>query len=103
MGKFSFLVPLLLLFLLSCAESGDDEGQNLGNLFEGPGGIIVTQAEHPEGWGRSDCLICHPAEEIHRVNRTGEGTLPLEDIRELALRAGVGGCSVCHGDNGVTE
>jgi hypothetical protein len=96
-------VPFLLLWLLGCGGTEEDEGQDFGNLFDGPSGIILTRDEHESGWGRSDCLVCHPVEEIHRLNRTGSGTLPLEDIREFVARAGLGSCSVCHGDNGVSK
>jgi hypothetical protein len=101
-GKL-FPLPLLLFWLFGCGGVDEDEGQDFGNLFNGPEGIILSQDEHVAGWGRSDCLVCHPLEEIHRVNRTGSGTLPLEDIREFVARAGPGSCSVCHGDNGVSE
>jgi hypothetical protein len=98
-----FPVPIILLSLLSCGEAGEDEGQDFGNLFDGPSGIILSRDEHEEGWGRSACLSCHPVEEIHRVDRTGSGVLPLKDIREFVARAGLESCPVCHGDNGVTK
>lgn len=87
--------------LLSCV-GGDDEGQDFGNLFEGTDGLVLTQEEHPDGWGRSDCFACHPITEIHRVDRTG-GLLPLEDIQRFVNQEGLDSCPICHGDNGVTE
>lgn len=93
---------IALVFLLGCA-GGDDEGQNLGNIFEGTDGLILNQEEHPDGWGRSDCFACHPINEIHREDRTGTGLLPLEDIQEFVEEEGLDSCPICHGDNGVME
>ncbi|HXG30844.1 MAG TPA: hypothetical protein VNK81_04295 [Thermodesulfobacteriota bacterium] len=91
----------LFFALLGCV-GGDDEGQDFGNLFEGTDGLVLTQEEHPDGWGRSDCFACHPITEIHRVDRTG-GLLPLEDIQRFVNQEGLDSCPICHGDNGVTE
>ena len=95
---------LILLFssLLSCVSS-DDEGQDFGNLFDSSEGTVLTQEEHPDGWGRSDCFFCHPIYEIHRVDRTGTGVLPLKDIQKLVEEEGLDSCPLCHGDNGVNE
>ena len=98
--KRSLLVASILL-LLSCV-GGDDEGQDFGNIFEGTDGLILTQEDHPDGWGRSDCFACHPINEIHRVDRTG-GLLPLEDIQKFVEQEGLDSCPICHGDNGVME
>jgi hypothetical protein len=97
----SLLIALVFL-LLGCA-GGDDEGQNLGNIFEGTDGLILNQVEHPDGWGRSECFACHPINEIHREDRTGTGLLPLEDIQEFVEEEGLDSCPICHGDNGVME
>ena len=99
MNRFLFIG---LLFLLGCV-GGDDEGQNFGNLFEGTDGLMLTQEEHPDGWGRSECFACHPINEIHREDRTGTGVLPLEDIQEFVEQEGLASCPICHGDNGVME
>jgi len=96
-----FLFVALMFALLGCV-GGDDEGQSFGNLFEGTDGLVLTQEEHPDGWGRSDCFGCHPITEIHRVDRTG-GLLPLEDIQRFVKQEGLDSCPICHGDNGVTE
>ena len=99
MKRFLFIG---LLFLLGCV-GGDDEGQNFGNIFEGTDGLMLTQEEHPDGWGRSECFACHPINEIHREDRTGTGVLPLEDIQEFVEQEGLDSCPICHGDNGVME
>jgi hypothetical protein len=93
---------LLILFsigFLGCVGA-DNEGQDFGNIFDSPDGLIVTEEEHPDGWGRSDCFACHPIFDIHQVDRTG-GLLPIEDIQELVEEEGLASCPLCHGDNGV--
>jgi hypothetical protein len=95
---------LLFLFLLGllCCVSEDKGGQNFGDIFDTPEGTVLTLEEHPDGWGRSDCFVCHPIFEIHRVDRTGAG-LNLKAIREFVEEEGLDSCPLCHGDNGVTE
>jgi hypothetical protein len=82
---------------------GNDHGQNFGNLIASAQGTQLTREEHPDGWTRTDCFVCHPVEEIHQVDRTGTGVLPLEDIRKLVARDGLASCHLCHGDNGVGQ
>ena len=96
------ILILSLLGLLGCV-SADDGGQDFGNLFDSPEGTVLTEEEHPDGWGRSDCFFCHPIYEIHRVDRTGTGVLPLKEIQKLVEEEGLDSCPLCHGDNGVNE
>ena len=96
---------LLLIFfvaLVSCVEE-DDGGQDFGNIFMSTEGLILTEDDHPDGWMREDCFVCHPLEVIHQVDRSGTGTLLLEDIQEFVLQEGLASCPICHGDNGVPE
>jgi hypothetical protein len=95
------LLIFFFLILLGCGSGND--AQNLGNIFDSPGGLVLTQEEHPDGWGRSDCFGCHPVNVIHQENRTGQGELPLTDIRALVEKDGLNACPICHGDNGVTQ
>lgn len=96
------LLVLLFLPIFSCV-GGDDSGQDLGNIFDSSEGLILTEEEHPDGWKREDCLICHPLSVIHQEDRTELGILPLEDIQEFVLEEGPESCIICHGDNGVGE
>ncbi|MEM4658550.1 MAG: hypothetical protein QXX77_09050 [Candidatus Methanosuratincola sp.] len=97
------LIALVVMGVAGCA-GGDDEGQDFGNLFDSPEGVVLTEEEHPTGWGRGDCFLCHPQEEIHQQNRTDfPGVLPIEDIQELVIRDGLRSCVICHGNNGVDE
>ncbi len=96
------VLPFLLLLLASCV-SEDDRGQDWGNIFDGVEGLQLTEEDHPNGWGREDCFVCHPLEVIHQEDRSGLGVLLLEDIREYTKEEGLASCPVCHGDNGVTK
>lgn len=97
----SLLAILLILLIIGCVGE-ENEGQGFGNILDSPEGLIVTEEEHPDGWGRSDCFACHPIFDIHQVDRTN-GLLPLEDIQALVEEEGLASCPICHGDNGVDE
>lgn len=94
-------VVLALLGMVGCGGSGNDDGQDFGNLIDSAQGVQLTREEHPDGWGRRDCFLCHPLEDIHQVDRTGTGVLPLEDIRAFVQRDRLESCPLCHGSNGV--
>jgi hypothetical protein len=97
-------VALALVAVVGCGGgAGNDTGQDLGNLLDTAQGTHLTREEHPDGWQRRDCFLCHPREEIHQVDRTGLGVLPLQDIRNLVDRQGLDSCALCHGTNGVGE
>jgi hypothetical protein len=96
------LVAILLILSVAGCVSEDNQGQDFGNILDSPGGLVVTEGEHPDGWGRSDCNTCHPRADIHQVDRT-DGLLPLEDIQALVEEEGLASCVICHGDNGVDE
>ncbi|OGE23802.1 MAG: hypothetical protein A3J42_04530 [Candidatus Dadabacteria bacterium RIFCSPHIGHO2_12_FULL_53_21] len=102
--KMLLMVVLMssLFTIVSCVSS-EDEGQDWGNIFDGVEGLILTEEEHPDGWGREDCFACHPLEVIHQEDRSGLGVLLLEDIREFTEQEGLASCPICHGDNGVPE
>ncbi len=96
------LLLLLISFLSSCV-SEEDEGQDWGNILAGVEGLQLTEEDHPDGWGRQECFVCHPLEVIHQEDRSGIGVLLLEDIREFTVQEGLASCPICHGDNGVPE
>lgn len=102
MTKYILILLFLVLPGISGCFSSDDEGQDFDNLFEGTDFLVLSEEEHPSGWGRPDCFVCHPISEIHRVDRSGLG-LPLEDIRNFVNDVGIDSCAICHGDNGVFE
>jgi hypothetical protein len=93
-------VALAVIAFAGCG-GGNDDGQDFGNLIASAQGTQLTREEHPTGWERRDCFLCHPLEEIHQVDRSGTGVLPLEDIRRLVDRDRLESCPLCHGNNGV--
>jgi hypothetical protein len=95
------LFVLFFVGIIGCVGE-QNEGQDFGNIFDSPEGLIVTEEEHPDGWGRSDCFACHPEFDIHQVDRTG-GLLPIEEIQALVEEEGLASCPICHGDNGVDQ
>lgn len=100
MTKAGRWVGIAVLALAACGR-GNDDGQDFGNLVASAQGTQLTRAEHPTGWGRSECFLCHPVDEIHHVDRSGTGTVPLDDIRRLVGQEGLASCHLCHGDNGL--
>lgn len=89
-----------LVFLLSCGSSELDQGEDYGNILESPEGLILTEEEHPGGWGRADCNTCHNLDNIHLENRT-DISIDIEAIHDQALEEGNSGCPDCHGANGI--
>lgn len=100
MTRRLMVTAVFLVAVAGCGGSGPP-CEDYGNLFNSAGGLILTQGEHPTGWGRPDCLACHHAGNIHCVNRTGVPTLDVAGIREVVDRLGQDSCVGCHGSNGV--
>lgn len=92
------LLPILFLFA-ACGSSPVNEGENFGNLLNTSGGLVLTQAEHPTGWGESECTLCHNLENIHLVDRTG--VTDITAVHNQAISEGITGCAACHGTNGA--
>jgi hypothetical protein len=69
-------------------------------MTEGAEGLVITAAEHPDGWGQDECWSCHAYEALHRRG-CSEG-VDLELVREQVEDERLDSCSDCHGDNGVT-
>lgn len=61
--------------------------------------LILTRDSHPDGWGLTECLVCHPVFKIHL--KTSDPDLDLEKIREVVDRLGQNSCQYCHGTNGT--
>ena len=95
-----FLLLSILFFGIACGDGALDEGENYGNLLDSPEGLVLTEGEHPAGWGRAECTTCHNLDNIHLVDRTGIG-VDIEAIHQEALDEGNEGCLTCHGANGV--
>lgn len=74
-------------------------GEDYGDLTASPSSLRLTEDEHEQGWGRSNCWICHNEFNIHFDDSpTG---FDMAAVRARVERDGLACCSVCHGDNGV--
>jgi len=99
--RFGMVTAVIAIAAVIGCGKGNDDGEDFGNLIGSAQGPQLTRAEHPTGWGQTECFLCHPVDEIHKVVGSGTGTLPLADIRRLVDRDGLTSCRQCHGDNGV--
>jgi hypothetical protein len=104
-SKIAAILLAFSLGLTACGTDGPETPENYGNLLDSPGGLLVLQEEHPDGWGRPDCLVCHVASNMHTVNRTGlpDAQIDLPGVRAIVQAQGQASCSQCHGDNGVMQ
>lgn len=107
------IAALGLALLLGCGDHASPGGENYGNLLASPAGLVVVESEHPSGWGRSDCFLCHQVANMHIKNRTNlpdcdevtgdEPCIDLADIQSIIRDFGEDSCTLCHGENGVDE
>jgi hypothetical protein len=106
------LAVLVALAVAACGEDGNPDSEDFGNILNSPAGLVVVEEEHPSGWGRPDCFLCHEIRNMHVVNRTGlpdcddvdpdlETCLDLGEIQSIIRNGGEQSCGLCHGDNGV--
>lgn len=86
-----------LTALIACA----DDPCPRGSMTESVGGLVVTEAEHPTGWGQAECASCHAFDALHLQSCTPEADLVA--VQELVDAEGVDACAACHGDNGLIE
>jgi len=108
MKKFILICFVFSALIIAAAcGTGMNEGENYGNLLESPEGLILTPQEHEGGWGRIDCVTCHPVQNMHLANRTRDPSIDIIAIQNL-INAVIetGGdpnstCASCHGYNGV--
>lgn len=97
------LALALLLALAACGSDASPQSENYGNLLASPEGLVLVESEHPTGWTRPDCFVCHNVNNIHQVNRTGlpNDEVDLPNVRAIVRSQGEASCTMCHGDNGV--
>ena len=98
--KRTFLIIALLIFVLSaCGGTNITTGEDYGDLTASPSGLILTEPEHPDGWGRAECNTCHNLTNIHLGPDVGG--FNMQAVRDLVETNGLTVCPICHGDNGV--
>ena len=88
------MLPVVAI-LVGC----EDEPFAGGSMLESPGGLVVTEEEHPTGWGDEACAECHAFDALHLHACT-----PEVDLAEAQLKVeedGDDSCAPCHGTNGV--
>lgn len=89
------LLPLLLL--AACAERDPCPATA---MIDGPGGLVLTEAEHPDGWGAHACFACHDEAVLHHTACTPD--VDIEALQARVAAEGTDSCVDCHGDNGVS-
>lgn len=95
----------LLAVLVAVALAGCplvDPCEERQDLLDSPEGLVLTEEEHPAGWGEDECVQCHALQSTHQVNCTSNDGLDMEGVREAASDGEYETCVSCHGDNGVT-
>lgn len=101
MKSRKFLLTLFFFFAIGCGSFEVSEGEDHGNVVNTAQGLVLTEGEHTLGWGEANCFLCHQADNIHRVNRTGLATVNVTEIQQTVLDEGLASCDNCHGTNGV--
>lgn len=91
------LATLIAVALLAGCEAGDPCAR--GSMLDSVGGLVLTEAEHPTGWGEESCVDCHAYASLHRVACTPD--VDLDAVAEQVEEEGLASCATCHGDNGV--
>ncbi|MFZ5480894.1 MAG: hypothetical protein ACOZNI_29305 [Myxococcota bacterium] len=87
----------MILALLLAACGSDDPCEGVRDLTASPMGLELTEAEHPSGWGRTECFQCHQAWKVHADDCLDEVAFDGGKIEAEAPA----GCVACHGHNGV--
>lgn len=94
---FRLVVLLTLGFLCTACGDANDLGEDISVTPVDE--LILTQEIHPEGWGLTECVLCHPLFKIHV--KTDDPRVDLEKIRGVVDRLGQDSCVFCHGENGT--
>lgn len=96
--RIALYIASLALFLMAGCGTVDTTGENYGDLLLSPAGLEITEAEHPDGWGRADCTVCHNFYNIHLGTVAG---IDMAAVRQTVEDDGLSSCVTCHGTNGV--
>jgi hypothetical protein len=93
------MVTRLACLLLVCSCAGEPCPR--GAMTVSVGGLVVTEAEHPTGWGSATCADCHATDALHLQGCSPE--VDLVEAQALVEAEGDASCAVCHGSNGAVE
>ena len=92
---------LLMSVLTACGNSPTDY-ENYGDITVNNNNTYeVSSANHPHGWGKSNCFLCHNINNIHREDRVANSYIDLDAINDNISASGLRSCTNCHGNNGV--
>lgn len=89
-------IATLALIASSCGQVRQYENYGVQSVAD----LTLTSSNHPHGYGRSQCFLCHVPANLHQVDRLGHPSFDL--ARDLVAQSGVGSCAGCHGSNGVS-
>ena len=99
MMRRALAIPLLLA--AACGEP--QPCTDVQALLDGPEGLILTEEDHPLGWGEAQCFACHQAWNIHQPECVEQSGWDAEFIDEHTDVEDSSSCAACHGDNGQDE
>lgn len=92
------LLFVICLLLFSC-ENNKTTSEDYGDIMNSPAGLTLTQGEHEQGWGKSECTLCHNLYNIHADDSAED--FDMAAVRRQVEQQGVASCATCHGTNGV--
>lgn len=90
--NLTFIIPLLIT---SCGVQPQSEDYQVSSMSD----LILTQSNHPHGYGQSECFACHVKTNIHNSNALNPQSVEL--ARRLVDQQGIASCRGCHGGNGI--
>lgn len=90
---------LNLFLLVSALVACDSTRQYEDYQMKTESDQILTSYNHPHGYQKLQCFVCHHLENIHQENRIGSSSFDLANT--LVRQSGLASCSGCHGKNGA--
>lgn len=90
-----FLAMCLLFFISACDTSRQYEEYQIKTEAD----LTLSSDNHPHGYQKTECFLCHHPENIHQVNRLG--LLSFDYAQTLVRDSGLRSCQGCHGKNGA--
>lgn len=90
------LLPFPVLLCIGCGDPNDiTEDISVSPTEQ----LVLTESSHPDGWGLTECLLCHPLFKIHM--KASDPRVDLDKIHDVVDRLGQKSCQYCHGTNGT--